>query len=82
MTARTLPITPRGGLSLVHQPTSRHTVQHVTTTPPTRAAVLRRRLAAWWRQLDGTDLGWTQERLLSENRVDAEAYAWLLRATR
>jgi len=82
MTARTLPITPSGGLSLVHQPTSRRTVQSAPATPPPRATALRRRLAAWWRQLDGTDLGWAQERLLRENRVDAEAYAWLLRTTR
>ena len=81
MTARTLPITPRGGLSLVHQPTSRHTVQNATT-PAARLPLLRRRLAAWWQRLDGPQLGWAQERLLQQERIDAEAYAWVLRSFR
>lgn len=81
MTARTLPITPRGGLSLVHQPTSRRTMQN-TTTPAARVTRWRRRLAAWWRRLDGPELGWAQERLLEQDRIDAESYAWVLRSFR
>ncbi|MDQ7993007.1 MAG: hypothetical protein AAGC63_07450 [Propionicimonas sp.] len=81
MTVRTLPATPRGGLSLVHQPTTRNPAL-ATTARPTPATVLSRRLAAWWRQLSGPDLGWAQERLITEGHLYTDAYTWTLRSTR
>lgn len=82
MTTGTLPSTPRVGLSLVHQPTTRHTMQHPTTARPTPVTVLRRRLAAWWRRLDGPELGWSQERQVRHAQLYPDTYTWILRSTR
>lgn len=82
MTTRTLPITPGSGLVLVHQPTSRYSVQRPSTRPTSSATVLWQRIARWWRQVDGTELAWQQQRLLRESRLDADAYTWTLRNTR
>lgn len=79
MTARTLPISSRGGLTLVHQPT-RSTLRLSAAARLTAHSVLQR-LTAWWRRTASVQPHW--EEVDRARRAGfplyPDAYTWLPR---
>ena len=75
MTARTLPITPRVGLSLVHQPTSRPRVP----TAPTSTVTLLQRMLAWLGVGAPLRIHWEERDRLRQSGFPlyVDSYTWL-----
>ncbi len=74
MTARTLPITPRVGLTLVHQPTTRAEVPEAHSL----RAVLSR-ITAWWRSTGTLRVHWEEQNRLRQVPLYVDSYTWLPR---
>ena len=79
MTARTLPITPRGGLTLIHQPT-RSTLRLPAATRLT-IRVVARLVAAWWRRNASVQPHWEERHRARQSGFPLypDAYTWLPR---
>jgi hypothetical protein len=76
MTARTLPITPRVGLSLVHHPTTR-----LRVPAPAPSVNGLQRLLARWRRSSTFGIHWEERDRLRHGGFPAyvDAYTWLPR---
>ena len=77
MTARTLPITPRVGLSLVHQPTTRAVAELPVTASALHTAL--RRFADWWRRTAILQVHWEERDRLRQVPLYVDSYTWLPR---
>lgn len=77
MTARTLPITPRVGLSLVHQPTTRAGAELPVAASSLRTLLTR--LTAWWRRNGTLQVHWEERDRLRQVPLYVDSYTWLPR---
>ena len=76
MTARTLPITPRVGLTLVHQPSTRAGAELPAASS---LRTIMSRITAWWRRNAILKVHWEERSRLRQLPLYVDSYTWLPR---